>query len=191
MSEPRPQADFAVIRERITMERILEHYGITGFKRSGDELRGRCPLHEGKGERTLTVNTAKNVFQCFHCKAKGNVIDFVAKREGCNIREAGLKIWEWFKLDEETSSPQLAQDAPSGPSTEPAEAAHDMQAQKKVIFRCPQRCGGRIRNKVRFYLTSEPAFAVSGECDRCGEGGFVEIPLNDLFKDAPIKPTVQ
>jgi len=102
-----------------------------------------------------------------------------------------LKIWEWFKLGEETSSPQPAQDAPSGPSAEPAATEHDMQAQKKVVFRCPHYRRGRIRNNVRFYLTSEPAFAVSGECDRCDEGGFVEIPLNDLFKDAPTKPTVQ
>jgi DNA primase len=106
MSEPRPQADFAVIRQCITMERILEHYGITGLKRNDDELRGRCPFHEqGKGERSFTVNTTKNIFQCFHCKAKGNVIDFVAKQEACSIREAGLKIWEWFNLNEETSSP--------------------------------------------------------------------------------------
>jgi hypothetical protein len=174
-----------------TIERILEHYGITGLKRNNDELRGRCPIHEqGKGERSFTVNITKNVFQCFHCKVKGNVIDFVAKKEGCNIREAGLKIWQWFELGQQTTSPP-AQDAPLGPSAEPTPAEHDMQAQKKVVFRCPHKCGGRIRNKVRFYLTSEPAFAVSGECDRCGEYGFVEISLNDLFKEAPIKTTVQ
>src|SRR5947209_20378539 len=100
MTEPRPQADFAVIRQCITMQMLLDHFQVLNLKREGDELRGPCPIC-AKGQRSFAVNTSKNVFRCFSCKAQGNVIDFVAKMENCTLREAGLKIWEWFNLDEE------------------------------------------------------------------------------------------
>ena len=101
MTAEKAQADFAAIRARVTMQMVLEHYSIEGLKKAGNELRGKCPFHpSGVAERSFSVNTSKQVFQCFYCKAKGNVIDFVAKKENCNLREAGLKLWEWFKLDE-------------------------------------------------------------------------------------------
>jgi DNA primase len=100
----RKQADFALIRQRVTLQMLLDHYQILDLKREGKELRGTCPIC-GTGKRPFAVNPSKNIFQCFTCEAKGNVIDFVAKKESCSLREAGLKIWKWFSLDEETSSP--------------------------------------------------------------------------------------
>jgi DNA primase len=107
MSVTKDQADFATIRQRVTMGMALDHYQITSLKKQkGDELRGPCPIHSGKPEeRAFQVNTAKNIWHCFYCKAGGNVIDYVAKMEGCSIREAGLRIWQWFNLDSGTSSP--------------------------------------------------------------------------------------
>src|SRR5438309_9762000 len=113
MSDTKSQADFAVIRQRITMQMLLDHFQIPNLKREGNELRGPCPICT-KGPRSFAVNTSKNVFRCFSCKAQGNVIDFaklmLKKNTGepPSLREAGLKIWEWFNLDEETSSPQPA-----------------------------------------------------------------------------------
>ncbi|WP_375251746.1 CHC2 zinc finger domain-containing protein, partial [Lentibacter algarum] len=37
---------------------------------------------------SLYAYTEKNVFQCFSCKAKGNVLDFVASIEGASVRDA-------------------------------------------------------------------------------------------------------
>jgi transcription elongation factor Elf1 len=191
MSDAKPQADFAVIRQRITMQRILEHYRITDLQQSGNEMRGRCPLHEqGKAPRSFTVNTSKNVFQCFFCKAKGNVIDFVAKKENCSLREAGLKIWQWFELGSPTNSPP-AQDTPSGPREQRPPAVHETHEQRRVVFDCPDRCGGEISKRMTFYLTSGPAFGVHGKCSQCGNWGSVEIPLDQLFKDAPTNNAVQ
>jgi DNA primase len=82
----------------------LDHLGITNLKREGEEMRGPCPICS-KGPRSFAVNTGKNQFHCFACKAKGSVIDLVAKITKCDAREAGLKIWDWFNLDNETSSP--------------------------------------------------------------------------------------
>jgi len=90
--------DFKTVRTAVTMEMVLGHYGINGLGKKGDELSGRCPLHEGKGKNTLHVNLTKNVFNCFSCKARGNVLDFVAAMEKCSLRDAGLKLQEWFSI---------------------------------------------------------------------------------------------
>ena len=60
----------------------MDHYGIK-LKKTGKELHGRCPIHQGKGEDSFRANTDKNAFQCFSCQAKGNVLDFVAAMEKC------------------------------------------------------------------------------------------------------------
>ena len=40
--------DFKAVKAAITMEQILDHYGLMDkFKRSGDSLSGPCPIHKG------------------------------------------------------------------------------------------------------------------------------------------------
>ena len=36
------------------------------------------------------------MFHCFACQASGNVLDFVAAIERCSIREAALRLQQWF-----------------------------------------------------------------------------------------------
>ncbi|MDA2933234.1 CHC2 zinc finger domain-containing protein [Acidobacteria bacterium AH-259-D05] len=90
--------DFQEVKRVVTMRMLLEHYGVNWLRKSGDELRGRCPLHEGEGERAFHVNLSKNVFHCFSCKAKGNVLDFVIDMEGVSVRAAALKLQDWFMV---------------------------------------------------------------------------------------------
>ena len=89
--------DFQAVKQAVTIEQVLGHYGIK-LKRTGKELHGRCPIHQGKGDESFRANTEKNAFQCFSCQAKGNVLDFVAAMEKCSIRDAGLKLQEFFGL---------------------------------------------------------------------------------------------
>ena len=89
--------DFRAIKQTVTIGQVLGHYGIK-LKKSGKELRGRCPIHQGDGTDSFHANTEKNAFHCFSCQAKGNVLDFVAAMEKCSIRDAGLKVQSWFGL---------------------------------------------------------------------------------------------
>ena len=103
----REWVDFKKVKAAVDFQRLLDHYGITGMVKSGDELRGPCPIHKGSPRsKNFSVNTQKNAFKCFssECKAKGNVLDFVAAMEHCDIREAALKLAEWFKIGESESS---------------------------------------------------------------------------------------
>src|SRR5450432_3588511 len=91
--------DFKAIKSAVSMETILARYGVNWLGRKHDELRGRCPIHQGEGKDTFHVNVSKNVFNCFSCKKRGNVLDFVAAMEKCSVRDAAMKIGEWYSVD--------------------------------------------------------------------------------------------
>ena len=97
--------DFKIVKDSVSLEKILGHYNINWLQKSGDELVGRCPIHLGDGQRSFHVNFKKKAFNCFSCKAKGNVLDFVAAMEKCSIRDAALKMSEWFPVPDSEQRP--------------------------------------------------------------------------------------
>src|SRR5690242_14673944 len=96
--------DFKAIKQAVTIGQVLDRYGVK-LKRSGKELRGRCPIHHGDGADSFHANTEKNAFHCFSCGTKGNVLDFVAAMEKCNVRDAALKLQDWFPIAASGTSP--------------------------------------------------------------------------------------
>lgn len=111
---------FEQLKAVVSIRDILDHYGLTGgLKQKGNELVGLCPFHkETKG--SFRANLSKNAFHCFGCKAKGNVLDFVALKEGVDIREAALMIQDWFGIE-----PQM-------PSKGPVKAPEGAKVHKEV-----------------------------------------------------------
>src|SRR5947208_2112507 len=98
--------DFRAVKAAITMEQLLEHYGLLDrFKRSGDSLSGPCPIHKGENPTQFRVSVSKNIWNCFsECKHGGNALDFIARMENVTIHAAALKAVEWFHLDPEAMS---------------------------------------------------------------------------------------
>jgi len=93
--------DFKAIKAAVSLKMVLDHYGVSGLKQTEDDLRGPCPIHKGApSSKDLSVNLTKNAFKCFsgNCRAAGNVLDFVAAKERCSVRDAALKLQEWFKV---------------------------------------------------------------------------------------------
>src|ERR1700722_10923406 len=92
--------DFRAVKAAITMEQVLDHYGILDkFKRGADSLNGPCPIHRGGSPTQFRVSISKNIWHCFSvCKHGGNVLDFVSKMEDCSIHAAALKSIERFNL---------------------------------------------------------------------------------------------
>lgn len=95
-----PYVDFKAVKQAVSMVQILDHYLLTDrFKPSGDSLSGPCPLHNGEGSTQFRVSISKNCWHCFSdCKAGGNILDFVSRKENISIREAAIRIAEWFNL---------------------------------------------------------------------------------------------
>jgi DNA primase len=88
--------DFKTVKAAVTMQMVLDRYGVNWLRKKENELRGRCPIHRGDGADAFHVNVEKNAFQCFSCKKRGNVLDFVAAMEQCTVRDAAVKLAEWF-----------------------------------------------------------------------------------------------
>jgi DNA primase len=95
-----PYVDFKAVKAAVSILQILDHYQLTDtFKRNGDSLTGPCPLHGGQSPTQFRVSLSKNCWNCFsECKSGGNILDFVSRREGVNIRDAAIRISEWFNL---------------------------------------------------------------------------------------------
>jgi DNA primase len=104
--------DFKAVKAAVSMLQVLEHYGLAeSFKRSGNSLSGPCPLHGGENRTQFRVSLEKNCWNCFGtCKGGGNVLDFVARKQGCSLREAALALCDWFQLP--------TQENPARPATE-------------------------------------------------------------------------
>src|ERR1041385_5261202 len=90
--------DFRAVKEAGSMEGILRYYQAPNLRRQRDQLQGRCPIHRGQRDDSFRASLSKNAFQCFACQAHGNVMDFVAAMEKCSVREAALKIQQWFGI---------------------------------------------------------------------------------------------
>lgn len=104
--------DFRLLKDRVTLEMALDHYQINWLRKKGSDLVGRCPIHQGEGARTFRVSTDKGAFNCFSCHKHGNVLDFVAAMEDCSVRDAALKLAEWFGIETDTEAPKSARQKP-------------------------------------------------------------------------------
>ena len=101
--------DFRAVKATISIEMALANYGVMMHRLDRCYLRGQCPLpmHQSKSSRqSFIVNTEKNAWACHSdsCVAAragrlgGNVLDFVAWMENCSVRDAALRLQEWFAV---------------------------------------------------------------------------------------------
>jgi len=96
---PKGFVSFAEVKRAVSMEAVLSRYGLLAdLTKKGRNLAGPCPFCKGTSARQFQVNLEKNAWYCFGCKQGGNVLDFVATREGVGVRAAALKLDSWFEL---------------------------------------------------------------------------------------------
>lgn len=81
---------FDAIKKSTDLVRVIESYGVA-LKKAGQNHVGLCPFHEDH-QPSLVVTPAKGLFHCPACGAAGNVIQFVAKKEGVSVKEAAHKL---------------------------------------------------------------------------------------------------
>src|ERR1700686_777399 len=61
------------------------------------------------------ATTEKNAFHCFSCGKQGNVLDFVAAMEQCTVRDAAVKLAEWFSISGNAAQPVPVTEPTTGP----------------------------------------------------------------------------
>jgi len=95
------QVDFRAVKEVVTMEAVLKHYGLLDtLKPKKDGFRGPCPFHDAnQNSRSFHVSTSLNLWNCFGCPRGGDVLVFVQEREDFKTsREAALFLKATFSL---------------------------------------------------------------------------------------------
>jgi len=82
--------DFKAIKEKADARAVLSHFGLLEhLEERGAELTGWCPFGDEHGKKdSFSMNVEKKTFQCFACKARGSLLDFVAKFRNIDLREA-------------------------------------------------------------------------------------------------------
>jgi DNA primase len=104
---PAPQADFKILKQCIPIDHVLARYGVKLRRVGPHTLYGRCPLptHTSRQSRqSFSVNLLLQVWSCHSAsciaarggRTGGHVIELVAIMERCALREAGLRLQDWF-----------------------------------------------------------------------------------------------
>ena len=122
---PAKWVDFKEVKQTVSIVDVLERYGdLAELVQKGDALEGCCPIHGGDSPTQFRVSIAKNCWNCFGPCSGGNVLDFVAQREGVSIRDAALLLAEWFEIS--TTKPTRSGQAAAEPSEpEPEDPEED------------------------------------------------------------------
>ena len=143
--------DFKAVKAAITMEQVLDVYGILDkFKRGADSLSGPCPIHKGSNPTQFRVSISKNIWNCFsECKHGGNVLDFIARMEDVSIHAAALKAIEWFNLDPEAMSADSHEEAETQSE---APKASDAPRPKPAAKPAPVQENGAPNKPLKFRL---------------------------------------
>lgn len=113
---PAPQADFKSLKQHIPIDHVLARYGVKLRSFGPHTLCGSCPLptHTSRDSRqSFSVNLSLQVWSCHSasCIAArggcigGHVIDLVAIMERCGLREAGLRLQDWFSVHASQPAP--------------------------------------------------------------------------------------
>jgi DNA primase len=128
---------FAMVTSAVSFEMLIIHYGIASLSRKGTEVRLKCPFHNGKTDTSMSINLAENKFYCFGCKSGGNVLDFVAKQENCTVKEAAVKLNQWFQiqatLDEENEREAIISESELSPMSIIARIESELSQLKTIL----------------------------------------------------------
>ena len=103
---PLPQADFQSLKQ-IPIDQVLARYGVKLRPAGPHTLYGACPLptHTSRQSReSFSVNLSRRVWACHSAsciaardgRIGGHAIDLVAMMERCGLRQAGMRLQDWF-----------------------------------------------------------------------------------------------
>src|SRR5712692_6470703 len=86
--------DFAYVKAYASFERVIAGYNLK-LLGQGAQRSLLCPFHRER-KPSCKIDLERNIWHCFGCEAKGNVLEFVARLEGDedDLRAAALKIAE-------------------------------------------------------------------------------------------------
>ena len=191
--------DFKEIKARVSIVQILERYCVLDSlakSGTGDRLSGVCPIHGGTNKTHFRVSVSKNCWNCFgSCQAGGNIIDFVARKEDIEFRDAALLIEEWFPGASEKRAERERKPRFDTSKVAVAEAPQPRVTAPEEEAPTPEEDDGEPNKPLAFELTKldpdHPYFAERGltaetiaafDLGFCNKGllrGYAAIPIHN------------
>jgi DNA primase len=88
--------DYRAVRASVTLTQVLDELGFVCVERRGAQVRGPCPIHRSKSDRSrsFSANLDKNAFRCFRCGASGNQLDLWCAVTQMDLHEATIMLCE-------------------------------------------------------------------------------------------------
>src|SRR5690242_5254917 len=188
---PKYPIDFKDLKERATFEPILAHYQLA-YRIRGDQAVLRCPFHNDT-EPSLSINLREKIWQCFGCRAKGNILDFMALKENTPLPKAAALIDEICHLGLTMNDPARRATMPVDESKR-AKTGKGRSTRSKPPAEAPASSGDAINPPLTFTLKLDPnhpyleerrvspaerqAFGL-GYCDRGMMKGRICIPIHN------------
>ena len=102
--------DFKELRNRLTFDRVFGYYQVEIKRKKNGQHQGPCPLPNHAGNKrspSFSANLERGIFQCFDCKAHGNVLEFAALMEGIDPDDGAALRRVALQLEDELC-PKLA-----------------------------------------------------------------------------------
>jgi DNA primase len=92
--------DFQAVRAQVSLAEVLELLEFVEAERSGDQVRGACPVHGSRspGSRSFSANLAKNNYRCFKCGSAGNQLDLWTAATNQSLYQATIDLCRRLKL---------------------------------------------------------------------------------------------
>ncbi len=103
-----PKFDTEAIRDALSIAEYAKYRGVE-LRRSGDELRGSCPICAGQTRAPFCVR--EPTFICHQCLAQGDIFALCQEVEQVPFTEAAKRLAELAGMDEEMST----EDRPTPP----------------------------------------------------------------------------
>lgn len=180
--------NFKELRTKLRFEEILSYYKIE-VRRRGDQHQGPCPLPNhlaGGPTNSFSVNLGRGIFQCFGCKAKGNVLEFAALMEGVDpengaaLREVAVKLQtQVLSRDQKPDENPKGDFKATPPPERPKQSAAKVQINPPLDFELKELDAGHEWFKRRNVDPVTIAGFGAGYCNRGMLKGRIAIPLHD------------
>ena len=105
---------YAAVKVAVPIERVLERIGHPFVRKPDGHIEAICPIHKGTHRRQFKTTTNGRGFKCFGCGVSGNVLDLVAALEEIELRDAALRLVEWFDIGGRSATSRTRSSVPAG-----------------------------------------------------------------------------
>lgn len=85
---------FQQVKQQLNIKQVVKFYGTSLNKAN----KGECPFHKEKTKGAFSIHDGKQIFNCFSCCERGDLIAFVSKMFALSMLDACKKLNEDFGL---------------------------------------------------------------------------------------------